>query len=139
MTLSTLGAAVAELTDDTAVRAITTRIRPVEPGVGDALGAGHFLAFVVVSVLDAPIQAPTATSSATLGLACYAETFAKAEALWLACLAVFHRRGPRIAASGLGIYNSLAIGGGIFDKDPDTAQPLVRGIVELNTSIQPIS
>jgi len=139
MTLSPLGAAVAELTADTAVRAITTRIRPVEPGAGDALGAGHFLPFVVLSVLDAPVQAPTATASVTLGLACYAETYAKAETLWLACLGVFHRKGPRVAASGLGIYNSLAIGGGIFDKDPDTAQPLVRGLVELNTSIQPIT
>lgn len=137
MNLSPLGAAIAELTDDGAVSGITTRIRPVEPGAGDVLGAGHFLPFVVVSVLDQPHQPPTATSTATLGLACYGTTFAAAEALWLACAAVFRRKGPRIAASGLGIYNSNVIGGGVFGKDPDTAQPLVRGIVELNTSVQP--
>jgi hypothetical protein len=136
--LSPLGAAIAELAADTAVRAITTRIRPIEPGAADAKSAGSYVSFVVVSVLDAPWQASTATSSVTLGLRCYAATFAGAEALYLACAAVFHRKGPRIASSRLGIYNSLVTGGGTFDKDPDTLQPLVHGIVDLNVSIQAI-
>lgn len=140
--LSPLGAAVAELAADSAVHAITTRIRPIEPGGtlldGDAKGPGQYNAFVIVSVLDQPWQAPTATSVVTLGLRCYADTFAKAEVLYLACAAVFHRKGPRIAASRLGIYNSLVLGGGVFDKDPDTKQPLVHGVIELNVSIQPI-
>jgi len=134
--LSPLAAAIAELADDSVVKAITTRIRPVEPGANDALGPGKWIPFVVVSVLDAPWQANTATSSVTLGLRCYAATFAGAEALYLACAAVFHRKGPRIATSRLGIYNSLVTGGGVFDKDPDTKQPLVHGIVEMNVSIQ---
>jgi hypothetical protein len=136
--LSPLGAAVAELSADTTVKAITTRIRPVEPGTGDSKGAGSYVPFVVVSVLDAPWQATTATSAVTLGLRCYDETFAKAEALYFACAAVFHRKGGRIAASRLGIYNSLVLGGATFDKDPDTKQPLVHGIVEMSVSIQPI-
>ncbi|HEY8819056.1 MAG TPA: hypothetical protein VIM25_09580, partial [Candidatus Limnocylindrales bacterium] len=106
MTLSPLGTAVAELAADIAVKAITTRIRPIEPGTADAQGPGDYVPFVIVSVLDDQWQAPTATATVTLGLRCYAETFAKAEALYLACAAVFHRKGPRISASQLGIYNS---------------------------------
>lgn len=137
-TLSPLGAAIDELQKDSAVKAITTRIRPVEPAPGDALGAGKWIPFVVVTVLDTPWQAGTATSSASLGLRCYGATFPAAEALYLACAAVFHRKGPRIAASRLGIYSSLAQGGGAFDKDPDTAQPYVYGVIELNVSTQAI-
>jgi len=136
--LSPLGAAIAELSADVTVSGITTRIRPVEPGAADAKAPGSYVPFVVVSVLDAPWQASTATSNVMLGLRCYAATFAAAEALYLACTAVFHRKGPRIATSRLGIYNSVAAGGGTFDKDPDTQQPLVYGIVELNVSIQAI-
>jgi hypothetical protein len=136
--LSPLGAAVAELQADTAVKAITTRIRAIEPAAGDALGPGGFLPFVVVTVLDAPWNAPTATSTVTLGLRCYAATFPAAEALYLACAAVFHRKGPRIATSRLGIYGSLAQGGGTPDRDPDTQQPLFYGVIELNVSTQSI-
>ena len=136
--LSPLGAAIAELQADTGVQAITTRIRPIEPAAGDALGAGSYLPFVVVSVLDAPWTATTATSSVSLGLRCYAATFPAAEALYLACATAFHRKGPRIAASRLGIYGSLAQGGGTPDRDPDTQQPLFYGVVELNVSIQSI-
>jgi hypothetical protein len=56
----------------------------------------------------------------------------------LACAAVFHRQGPRVAQSRLGIYSSLVQGGPQLDKDPDTAQPLAHLIVTLNASIQSI-
>ena len=135
---SPISAAIAELQADTAVKAITTRIRPIEPAAGDALGAGHYLPFVVVSIIDQPWQASTATAGVSLGLRCYATTFPAAEALYLACAAVFHRKGPRIATSRLGIYNSSAQGGGTPDKDPDTKQPLFYGIVEMNVSIQAV-
>ena len=59
-------------------------------------------------------------------------------ALYLACAAVFHRKGPRIATSRLGIYGTLADGGGTPDKDPDTKQPLWWGIVQMNVSVQAI-
>ena len=138
MTLSPLSAAVAELLADATVAAITARIRAVEPAPGDAKGAGSYLPFVVLSTLDAPWQAATATSSVSLGLRTYAATYPAAEVLYLACAAAFHRRGPRVATSRLGIYNSLAAGGPTLDKDPDTAQPYAYGVIELNVSIQPI-
>ena len=136
--LSPLGAAAAELLADATVAAITTRIRTIEPAPGDAKASGSYVPFVVLTTLDTPWQAPTATSVASIGMRCYAATFPAAEALYLACAAVFHRKGPRIAASRLGIYSSIALGGGTPDKDPDTKQPLFWGAVHLNTSIQPI-
>ena len=143
--LSPLRAAIDELAADAGVQAIVgldaagvRRIRPIEPAAGDALGAGKYIPFVVVSVQDDPWQATTATASVTLGIRAYAATYPAAEALCLACLAVFHRRGPRIAASRLGIYGSLAHGGPTLDKDPDTLQPVAYGLVTLNASIQPI-
>jgi hypothetical protein len=136
--ISPLAAAIAELQAAPTVTAITTRIRPVEPASGDALGPGSYIPFVVVATLDAPWQAETATSVVTLVLRCYAATYPAAEALYLACAAVFHRRGPRIATSRLGIYHSLASGGPALDKDPDTSQPYAYGTIELATSIQSI-
>lgn len=133
--LSPLGAAVAELQDDTAVHAITTRIRPIEPGVGDALGAGKYVPFVVVSVLDALPIGHTGVRDVTLGLRCYAATFAAAEVLALACEAVFIDKGPRIAASRLGVYHSQVVGGWTPDRDPDTQQPLFHGTVSYPTTI----
>jgi hypothetical protein len=138
VTLSPLGAAIAELGADAGVTAITTRIRPVEPGENDAKGPGSYVPFVVLVTLDDPWQASTAIAMTSLGLRCYAETFARAEMLYLACAAVFHRRGPRVATSGLGIYYSSAVGGPTLGKDPDTQQPYAYGVVELNRSIQAI-
>ena len=136
--LSPLGAAIAELLADPAVAAITTRVRPTEPAQGDALSAGSFIPFVVVSVLDAPWDAGTGTSAVTLGLRAYGATYPAAEALYLACAGHFHRRGPRIAASRLGIYGSTAAGGPTLSKDPDTKQPYAYGTVEMNVSTQPV-
>jgi hypothetical protein len=138
MTLLTLtGAAVAELLADPSVAAITTRIRPVEPAAGDAQNAGSYIPFVVVAPIDAPWRAETATSVATVALRCYAATYPAAEALYLTCAAVFHRKGPRIASSRLGIYGSLVGGGPTLSNDPDTKQPYAYGLVDLRVSIQP--
>lgn len=136
--LSPLGAAVAELLADTAVTAITTRVRPVEPGVGDAKSVGSYVPFVIVSVLDAAPMGHMGIRDVTLGIRAYAATFALAEALWLAVEAVFLDKGPRIATSRLGIYHSQVVSGPTFDKDPDSQQPLVHGIVSYPTTISAV-
>jgi hypothetical protein len=136
--MTVLGSVIAELQADPSVAAITRRIRPVEPAKGDAQGPGHYLPFVVLSVLDDPWTPGTATATASIGIRCYGPTFPAAEALYLACAAVFHRRPGRISAGRLGIYSSTVHGGGAPDRDPDTQQPLFHGVVELNHSIQPI-
>ena len=140
--LSPLLAAVAELAADSAIQGIvgldaggTRRVRPTEPGPGDALGPGLYQAFVVVSILDGSPLAHMGIRDNTLGIRAYAETYPKAEALWLACESVFRDRGARIATSRLGIYHSQVTGGGMADRDPDTRQPLFHGIVSYPTAI----
>jgi hypothetical protein len=132
---SPLGSAIAELQDAVTVSAITTRIRPVEPGAGDALGAGHYLAFVVVSVLDSRPLGHMGVRETTLGLSCYAATWPLAEVLYLACEGVFLDRQARLGPGRIGVYNSQVVSGGEPDRDPDTQQPLFRGVVSYPTTI----
>lgn len=132
--LSPLGAAINELQNDSAVSAITTRIRPIEPGAGDALGAGHYLPFVVVSVLDPRPLGHMDVNVTTLGITAYAATWPLAEVLWLAISAVFRDGQPRLGPGRIGIYNSQVISDGTPDRDPDTQQPCFRGIVSYPTA-----
>ncbi len=133
--LSPLGAAIAELQDDATVHAITTRIRPIEPGAGDAKGAGQYVPFVIVSVLDALPMGRVGVRDVTLGLRCYAASYADAEALALACEAVFLNKVAHVASSRLGVYHSQVVGGWTPDRDPDTQQPLFHGTIHYPTAI----
>ena len=139
--LSPLAAAVDELAVAPAVTAIVgldplgvRRVRAIEPGPGDALGAGQYRAFVVVFVLDSAALSHNPVRSNELGIRAYAPTYPEAEALWLACEGVFRDRGARRAASGLGIWwsNARSIGP---DQDPDTKQPVWHGTVTYPTTI----
>jgi hypothetical protein len=136
--LSVLGAAIAELQADAAVARITTRIRPVEPAPKDALGPGLYQPFVVLSVLSAAPLGHMGVREVTIGVRCYGATYPEAEALWLAVEAVFLDRGARVATSRLGVYHSQVISGGEFDRDPDTKQPLVHGVVSYPVTIHAV-
>lgn len=150
--LSALSAACAELAGDSAVIAIVPldasgvrRIRSVEPASktatdpGDARGPGAYIPFVVVSILDNPPRPRMPIRNVVLGIRAYAATYPAAEALWLACEAVFRDRAARVAASGLGIWFSTIQAGGISDRDPDTKQPLFSGAVNYPTTIASVT
>jgi len=139
--LSPVGASVAELAAAAGVAAIVgvdplgvRRVRPIEPAAGDSLGPGRYIAFVVVSVLDDPALPFVPVRDVTLGIRAYAATYDEAEALWLACEAVFRDRGARRAASGLGVWFSRPRSIGP-DRDPDTKQPVWHGTVRYPTTI----
>lgn len=131
--MSPLAAAIAELRADAAVSAITARIRGVEPGAGDALGPGEYQAFVVLSVIDAPYIGRSGVRDATIAIAAYADGWPEAEALYQACEAVFRDRSARTVGT-VGVYHSQVVSGGAPDRDPDTHQPLFRGIVSYPTT-----
>ena len=144
--LSALSDACAELAADIAVQAIVglddagvRRIRPVEPAAGDALGPGHYIPFVVVSLLDNPPRPRMPIRNVVLGIRAYAATYPAAEALWLACEAVFRDRPARVASSGLGVWFSTIQAGGVPDRDPDTKQPLFSGAVNYPTTIASVT
>jgi hypothetical protein len=141
-TVSPVGGAVAELAADAAVQSIVgldpagvPRVRSIEPAAGDALGPGKYIPFVVVTELSAAPMAHIGVRSATLGIRAYAATYALAEALWLACEAVFRDRLARITPARLGVYHSQVISSGPQDQDPDTKQPLFHGVVSYPTMI----
>jgi hypothetical protein len=150
--LSALTAAIAELAADAAVAAIVPldasgvrRIRPIEPAgktatdPGDARESGAYVPFVVVSILDNPPVARMPIRNVVLGIRAYHATYAGAEALWLACEAVFRDKAARVAASGLGVWFSTIQAGGIPDRDPDTQQPLFSGAVYYPTTLASVA
>ncbi len=150
--ISALAAFVAELAADSAVRAIVGldangayRVRPIAPAgklgldLGDGRGPGAYIPFVVVDLLDPAPKARMGIRDGTMGIRAYAETYAKAEVLWLACEAVFRDKAARRSASGVGVYHSTILSGGWPDHDPEppvgTGQPLFHGIVSYPTAI----
>jgi hypothetical protein len=145
--LSPLAAAVAELAADASVQAIVgldangvRRVRPIEPlgtvgtTQGDSRGAGEYIPFLVLSVLDDPARQQIPIRDVVLGIRAYGATYAAAEALWLAAEAVFRGRGARRATSGLGVWWSTCRSIGP-DRDPATLQPLWHGTVTYPTTI----
>jgi hypothetical protein len=115
------------------------RVRGSEPGPGDEKGVGEFQAFVVISTLSAPPMIRTPATVAEYSVRCYGATFQNAWAVWGAFVAAFHEIGPRLKASGLGIYRTDVITGGSEDRDPDTNQPVVTGSIRLIATTQVVT
>lgn len=131
MTLDPFGKALIEIRDDPIVAAITDRVRGHEPAPGDALGAGEYIAFVVLSDLGT-IRGRRGVPTQVIRINCraYADNYTNAKALFLACADAIHDTGPRIHANGLGIYQSHDETGGSEGSDPRTKQPYIEGVFE---------
>lgn len=154
--LAGIGAIVTELRADTDLATLVgrdlanrVRIRGGEPvgaleqsgGAypGDARGPGDYQAFVVVTTLDEPMHPSVPIFFGSYGIAAYGATFENARAVWGAVVKALHRVGGRTKASGFHVYISAAEGGGEQDKDPDTGQPLVRGIIRTIASANAVA
>jgi len=130
------GKILTEIRDDPTVAAITTRIRGGEPGPGDALGAGSFVPFVVLTALGhsrlkrCPIQEVRILAS------CYAATHQAAAALAGAVSDSVHAKGHRISGSGVAIFGSFDDGSEGGTKDPDTSQPRSNVIISVSASTE---
>jgi hypothetical protein len=139
MTPDVLPKLLNEIRDDTAVDAIVDgRVRGFEPRgssatyEGDALGPGHYKAFVVLVQLSATRDPDLPLQDVTVAARCYGRTAVEAAELRWAVSNAIHRAGPRTYSNGLGIYQSFDDQGGEQEADPDTGQPLqvltIRGI-----------
>lgn len=154
--LAGIGALVTELRADTDLAALVgqdlagrVRIRGGEPvgeleqagGAyeGDARGAGHYQAFVVLTTLDEPMHPRLPIFRGTYGVAAYGSTFENARAVWGAVVKAIHFVGPRVKTNGFGIYISVTESGGEQDKDPDTGQPLVRGTIRITAAANAVA
>lgn len=126
-----MGELIVEVRSDPDVAALVVdRVRGLRPAPGDAQPRGSYRAFVVLAALDAPPDPRIPVVRASYSAACYGATAQGAWAVWAAVAKAEHRRGLRTTRAGVGIWDSYASGGS-EDEDPDTQQPVVRGVIEL--------
>lgn len=151
--LDVLGKLLIELRDDDAVDAIAHgRVRGYEPAPdtvdpssgavveqGDARGPGEYVAFVVLTRLDAPRDRRSVGQYPRIAIRCYGRTRPEAYALYAACSDALHGRGPRVHANGLGIYLSFDDTGASQESDPRTQQPYEEFIAALIATTQAVA
>ena len=118
-----LGKILTEVRDNVAVAALTTRVRGGEPAPGDALGAGHFQRFVVLTRLGSQRLKRAPVQEVRIVAKCYGSTFQDAAALAGAVSNAIHATGHRISASNVAIFGSFDDSGLGAEKDPETLQP----------------
>lgn len=129
------GALIVEARSDVDVAALVAdRVRGPRPGPGDAQGPGQYKAFVCIGALDVPPHWGVPTTFADYAINCYGVTYQNAWAVWAALVKAFHKVGPRVKANGLAIHQTLIASGGLEDEDPDTQQPVVRGVLRVVAS-----
>jgi hypothetical protein len=110
------------------------------PRTADGLGAGHYRAFIVLASLDdPPLPGRVPVQRALYSVACYGTTFQNARAVWGAVVKATHLIGERVKSNGLGIYLSAIDSGGGQDKDPDTGQPVYRGVIRVYAATQAVA
>lgn len=118
-----LGKILTEIRDNVAVQALTTRVRGGEPAPGDALGAGQFQRFVVLTRLGSQRLKRAPIQEVRIVAKCYAATFQAAAELAGAVSNAIHATGHRISSSGVAIFGSFEDVGLGAEKDPGTLQP----------------
>lgn len=105
---------------------------------GDARGPQDYQKFVVLTTLDEPPHPSVPILRGLYGVTCYAATYQQARAVWAAVVKAMHRVGPRLRGE-VGIYISAIDSGGDKDKDPDTGQPLIRGVIRATSASVPVT
>lgn len=140
-----MGGLILELREDADVAALVgVRVRGFEPQgatdtyEGDALGPGHYKAFVVLVALSVPPHRRVPVTWAEYGVRCYGRTTREAWDVWAAVAKALHAVGPRLRSNGLGIY-ATHVTGGAQDKDPKTSQPVVTGTIQLIATTQAVT
>jgi hypothetical protein len=132
------GALLVEIRDYLAAEGVTTRVRPTEPEPGDARRFGEYVRFVVLVALSLPPDPMLPTMDATFAVRCYGTNPVDASLVWRYVADAVHRIGPRVGTSGIGIYRSWMTDG-TPDKDPDTQQPFVNGVIRLLATTQAVA
>lgn len=143
-----LGAIIVEGREDPDLAALVeSRIRgrrpaaemPNRPGSGDVQPKGSYKRFVVASIASAPPHPDLPISFAEVQFNAYGTDDADAWGVWAAVVKAYHRVGPRVKASGLGIYRSKVISGGEQADDPDTGQPYISGTIQFIVTTQAVA
>lgn len=127
--------------DFPAVAALTTRVRGGEPAPDDALGAGSYQRFIVLSQLGRQREKRVPVQEVRYVAKCYGQGGNPAQDAMALAGAVsdsVHNIGPRHNASGVLIWASFDDGGGDAGKDPDTGQPMVPVVISVTAATVPM-
>lgn len=127
--------------DFPAVAALTTRVRGGEPAPGDALGAGSYQRFIVLSQLGSQREKRVPVQEVRYVAKCYGQggnPSQDATALAGAVSDAIHNRKPRANAAGVFIWASFDDGGEGATKDPDTGQPMVSVVISVTAATVPM-
>lgn len=129
--IDSFGKALLELRNDSAVAAITDRVRGHEPGPDDAKGPGEYVPFVVLTDLGTIRgRRELPVNNIRINVRAYAATYTAAKVLYLACSDACHDVGPRVHTGSVGFYDSHDDAGGEEGSDPRTKQPYYEGVFE---------
>ena len=132
-----LGTLLTEIRDNSAVAALTTRIRGGEPAPGDV--TVPFGRFVVLVRLGTTREKRAPVQAVRIAVRCYGTTFGDAAALYGAVSDAIHNVGPRIGATGVLIQRSYDDAGLGAASDPDTGQPHEDGVISLFAATQVVT
>lgn len=124
--------------DDAGVAALTDRVRVGEPAAGDALGAGKYQPFVVLTRLGRMRLKRTPMQEVRYVAKCYAASYQAADALASAVSDAIHAVGRRVSGSGVVIFGTFDDGGQGTTKDPDTLQPMSALIIQVGALTETI-
>ena len=136
-----LGKLLTEIRSNSAVAALTTRIRGGEPAPGDAQPSTGYLRFVVLTRLGNERHKRAGMQTLRIAARCYGTSFTDAAALAGVVSDAIHNIGPRRNASGVLIFRSYDDIGQGASKDPDTGQPHEDFVIEVfaSTVLAPIA
>lgn len=133
-----LGSIITELRADVDLDLLVhDRIRGEEAGPNDV--ADPYQAFVVLVTFEDPPHPRVPIQRAVYGVNAYGVTYQNARAVWGAVVKAMHIAGSRMKSNGLGIYISAVEGGGEADEDPQTHQPLIRGVIRVTATAAAIT
>ena len=115
------------------------RVRAGEPAVDDAKPAGSFQRFVVLVVLSYQRLHRTPMAIWRIGVRAYSATYQDATVLYGEISDALDNAGPRLSDAGVAVYQSLDDTGGAAEKDPDTDQPYLVGVIEVFAGTQALA
>lgn len=143
--LDVMGRLLTEIRDAAGVTALGVKVRAGEPAPGDL--TKPYQRVVVLSKLGTRRFRGAPVQEVRVSARCYGQgsndnpqqAFQDAGRVYGAVSDAIHDIGPRLASSGLGIYQSEDALGGVAAKDPDTGQPYESMVIELYATTQVVT
>ena len=126
--IDVLGKILVEIRDDSAVAAITSRVR------GEEFKKGDVPPMLVIRTFPTRRSARLPYAEHQFLIQCYGTDFPQAKELMGVVSDAIHNIGPRQSAAGKAIYRSQEVTSGSAQTDPDTNWPFYTIIVNVHAA-----